>query len=68
MKTILTPFRTLAVIALAATSFMAFAAAQEPPQLPNQCWRLPWQPNGSCTFCGFSCLGEEYKCCGIVTE
>ena len=72
MQTLFTRFRTFLVLALAATSFMAIAAAQKPPQeppdLPNQCWRLPWQPNGSCTFCGWSCKGEGYKCCRIATE
>ena len=68
MKTILTPFRTLLVIAVAATGFMAVAAAQQPTPLPNQCWRFVWQPEGACPICAFSCRGAPFKCCGIVTD
>lgn len=33
---------------------------------PNQCWRMPYEPQGACSACGQNCMGEGYLCCTII--
>lgn len=33
---------------------------------PNQCWRRPYEPEGTCSVCGQNCMGAGFYCCTIV--
>lgn len=33
---------------------------------PNQCYRMPYEPQGSCSICGNTCMGAGYLCCTVV--
>jgi hypothetical protein len=55
-----------ALVALLAAMLGGTAAVLRADEGPNQCWRMPYEPQGACSVCGQNCMGAGYLCCTIV--
>ncbi len=45
---------------------LATSSASDLTAADRQCYREIWEPEGTCSTCGNTCLGGMYKCCRII--